>query len=600
MREPLLTVDDLRVTFSTPDGPVEAVRGLSYQLRSGETLGIVGESGSGKSQSVLALMGLLADNGRVEGHAVFEGRQIIGLPEPELNGVRGNRIAMIFQDPMTSLNPYLRIGEQMSQVLRLHEGMDRRAALLRCEQMLDAVHITEARRRLDMYPHELSGGMRQRVMIASALLCRPTLLIADEPTTALDVTVQAQILALMRELREEFAMSIVFITHDLGIVAGNCDRVLVMQRGVAVEAGTTDEIFYATRHAYTKALLAAVPRLDEPAAPARQADTANDGSVMSVDELRVHFRIAADGMFEDPQTLRAVDGVSFAIGRGETLGVVGESGCGKSTLARAVLQLIEPTEGRVVLLGQDLGELERRSLQQARRHMQLILQDPLASLNPRMTVRDIVTEPLETFHPGMPKTERVERAAAILERVGLDRAMLNRYPHEFSGGQCQRIGIARALILEPRLIVCDEPVSALDVTIQAQIVKLLMDLQAELGISLVFIAHDLAVVRRISHRIVVMYLGRAVEVAGRDDLYERPLHPYTRALIDSVPVPDPRTERERHGAVLEGDVPSPLELPTGCAFRTRCPHAEPRCATEPPQLGRVNATDVACHRAGTI
>jgi oligopeptide/dipeptide ABC transporter ATP-binding protein len=506
---------------------------------------------------------------------------------------------MIFQDPMTSLNPYLKIGNQMSQVLRLHEGMDRNPALRRCEEMLDAVHITEARRRLDMYPHELSGGMRQRVMIATALLCRPTLLIADEPTTALDVTVQAQILALMRELREEFSMSTIFITHDLGIVAGNCDRVLVMQNGLAVESGTTDEIFYSTQHDYTKALLAAVPRLDE-ATAGINAGNRSAHSVLTAEDLSVQFRIAAEGLFQAPTVLRAVDGVNIEVGARQTLGIVGESGCGKSTLARAILRLVDTSSGRVVLLGRDLEGLDRGSLRMARRDMQLILQDPLASLNPRMTVRDIVTEPLETFHPELSKQERVARAARILQRVGLEESMMNRYPHEFSGGQCQRIGIARALVLEPRLVVCDEPVSALDVTIQAQIVHLLKDLQSELGLSLIFIAHDLAVVRQISHRIVVMYLGRVVEIADRDDLYERPLHPYTRALIDSVPVPDPKIERARRGTVLEGDVPSPLELPTGCAFRTRCQHVVERCASAVPELRRVHQTIVACHRAGEV
>ncbi|MFQ5635079.1 MAG: dipeptide ABC transporter ATP-binding protein, partial [Gammaproteobacteria bacterium] len=522
-----------------------------------------------------------------------------GLLEADMNAIRGNRIAMIFQEPMTSLNPYLRIGEQMSLVLRMHQGMGRREALSRCEELLEVVRISEARRRLDMYPHELSGGMRQRAMIAAALSCRPALLIADEPTTALDVTVQAQILALMRELRAELSMSIILITHDLGVVAGNCDRVLVMQNGEAVETGTTDEIFYATRHAYTKALLAAVPRLDEPIHNIN-AGNPEASMVMSARDLRVHFTIAADGLFSAPTILRAVDGISLEVGARETLGIVGESGCGKSTVARAMLHLVHPADGRVVLLGRDLDTLSSRELRAARREMQLILQDPLASLNPRMTVRDIVTEPLETFQPELTKAQRAERAAQILQRVGLDAAMMNRYPHEFSGGQCQRIGIARALVAEPRLVVCDEPVSALDVTIQAQIVELLMDLQSELGLSLVFIAHDLAVVRQISHRIAVMYLGRVIEVAGREDLYRRPLHPYTRALLESVPVPDPHEERRRRGATLKGDVPSPLDLPSGCAFRTRCAHAVRRCETDVPGLSRVDGRFVACHRAGEI
>ncbi|MBT8445144.1 MAG: ATP-binding cassette domain-containing protein, partial [Gammaproteobacteria bacterium] len=369
--------------------------------------------------------------------------------------------------------------------------------------------------------------------------------------------------------------------------------------GLAVESGTTDEIFYATRHDYTKALLAAVPRLDEPTAGIN-AGNRGAHSVLTAEDLSVHFRIAADGLFQPPTVLRAVEGVSLEVGARETLGVVGESGCGKSTLARAILRLVDTSSGRVVLLGRDLEGLDPDSLRMARRDMQLILQDPLASLNPRMTVRDIVTEPLETFHWELSKQERVARAARILERVGLEESMMNRYPHEFSGGQCQRIGIARALVLEPRLVVCDEPVSALDVTIQAQIVRLLKDLQAELGLSLIFIAHDLAVVRQISHRIVVMYLGRAVEIAGRDDLYEHPSHPYTRALIDSVPVPDPEIERARRGTVLEGDVPSPLDLPTGCAFRTRCAHVRERCEVELPELRRVGDAFVACHRAGEI
>ena len=601
MNVPLLAVENLQVQFRTPRACVDAVRGLTYEIGAGETLGIVGESGSGKSQSVLGLLGLLADNGSVTGSARFAGRELLGLDEAELNRVRGDRIAMIFQDPMTSLNPYLRIGQQMAQVLQHHQGLNRRAARQRCAQMLDAVQLTDAARRLDMYPHELSGGMRQRVMIATALLCRPALLIADEPTTALDVTVQAQILVLLRELREEFSTSIILITHDLGVVAGLCDRVLVMQAGLAVETGTTDAVFYQTQHRYTKALLAAVPRLDSvPAAVSIENQSSRaptDSPLLTVENLQVHFNITNAGIFAAPRKLRAVDGVSLELRAGETLGIVGESGCGKSTLARGILRLLDIAAGRVVFLGQDVAALDKQTLRSMRKMMQLILQDPLASLNPRMTIHDIVTEPLETFHPELSRSERTARAVDILQQVGLEAATLNRYPHEFSGGQCQRIGIARALILKPRMIVCDEPVSALDVTIQAQIIALLQDLQAASGVALIFIAHDLAVVRQISHRIVVMYLGRVVEIADRNTLYERPAHPYTRALIHAVPVPDPRAERQRGGLLVEGDLPSPLDLPTGCAFRTRCPHAVARCQAEVPELQRIGETLVACHRA---
>ena len=612
MTAPLLQVDGLDISFTTPDGLVRAVRNLSFEVCAGETLGLVGESGSGKSQTVLAMIGLLADNGMATGEVVFDGRGILNLPVAEINRIRGCRIAMIFQDPMTSLNPFLTIGRQMSEVLRFHQSLDRKAALKQCERMLDAVHIADSRRRLAMYPHELSGGMRQRVMIATALLCRPALLIADEPTTALDVTVQAQILTLMKELRSEFETSIILITHDLGVVAGLCDRVLVMQDGEAKDYGPTDQVFYAPEHTYTKALLAAVPRLDDPKVRGKiDAHLSKEGSqdgrrdqpipaVLTVDELKVNFTVPSARFFRVDQTLHAVDGISLALKAGETLGVVGESGCGKSTLARAVLQLVPVTEGRVCLLGQDLGDLDRRSLKKSRRNMQVIFQDPLAALNPRMTVAQILAEPLQTFYPGSSKTDVLARGQAILEKVGLEKAHMNRYPHEFSGGQCQRIGIARALILQPRLIVCDEPVSALDVSIQAQIVELLVELQEQLGIALIFIAHDLAVVRQISHRIMVMYLGRVVEVADQHDLFARPQHPYTRALINAIPVPDPRAERARAATILEGDVPSPLNPPSGCAFRTRCAHATRRCAETAPRLEILGNSVVACHHAGDL
>ena len=608
MTAPLLQVDSLDVSFATPDGLVRAVRNLSFEVCAGETLGLVGESGSGKSQTVLATIGLLADNGRATGEVVFDGRSILNLPVAEINSIRGCRIAMIFQDPMTSLNPFLTIGRQMSEVLRFHQGLDRKAALKQCERMLDAVHIADSRRHLGMHPHELSGGMRQRVMIATALLCRPALLIADEPTTALDVTVQAQILTLMKELRAEFETSIILITHDLGVVAGLCDRVLVMQDGEAKDYGPTDQVFYAPEHTYTKALLAAVPRLDDSKVRVKFDDNLmkegrqdqRNPAVLTVDELKVNFTVPSARLFRADQTLHAVDGISLALKAGETLGVVGESGCGKSTLARAVLQLVPVAAGRVCLLGQDLGDLNKRSLKESRRNMQIIFQDPLAALNPRMTVAQILAEPLQTFYPELSKTDVRKKGQAILEQVGLETAHMNRYPHEFSGGQCQRIGIARALILQPRLIVCDEPVSALDVSIQAQIVELLVELQEQLGIALIFIAHDLAVVRQISHRIMVMYLGRVVEVANQHDLFAQPQHPYTRALINAIPVPDPRAERARAATVLEGDVPSPLNPPSGCAFRTRCAHATRRCAETAPRLEILGNSAVACHHAGDL
>ena len=593
MSQPLLSVSGLNVRFLTPDGPVQAVRDLGFDLCAGETLGIVGESGSGKSQSMLALLGLLADNGLASGRALFDGQDLLAMPARQLRALRGSGIAMVFQDPMTALNPYLRIGDQMTLVLRHHQGLSKRMALRQCEALLDAVKISESRRRLSSFPHELSGGMRQRVMIATALLCRPRLLIADEPTTALDVTVQAQILELLRELRRDFDAAMILITHDLGVVAGVCDRVLVMQNGETRDQGETSQVFHAPVHDYTRRLLAAVPRIDVPG----ERPSPVGEALLEVEGLAVDYRLPPRSWPGPSQLLKAVDDVSFDLRPGETLGVVGESGCGKSTLARAVLRLVRVSEGRIALLGSDLLALEGRKLKQARRDLQVIFQDPLASLNPRMNLRDIVAEPLETFYPDLAESDRDARVAEMLARVGLEAAQMNRYPHEFSGGQCQRIGIARALILQPRLVICDEPVSALDVTVQAQIVSLLKSLQDELGLALVFIAHDLAVVRQISHRVLVMYLGRAVELAPAQSLYESPRHPYTRALLQAVPVPDPDLERGRDRRGLAGDVPSPLDPPSGCAFRSRCPHAVDRCASERPLLRDLGDTRVACHRA---
>ncbi len=597
MSAQLLNVTDLNVSFATRDGPVHAVKGLSFQLAPGEVLGIVGESGSGKTQAAMAVLGLMADNARVTGSIRFENAELVGMQDAQLREIRGARIAMVFQDPMTSLNPYLTIGDQMGLVLKRHRGLRGAAARKECTQLLDAVHITDPGSRLQMYPHELSGGMRQRVMIATALLCRPALLIADEPTTALDVTVQAQILALMAELRVTFGTAILLITHDLGVAAGTCDRLLVMQRGECQEQGDIDDCFHNPKTAYARELLECVPRLDAEPPRTRPADAE---PVVTVDDLAVHYAVAQPGFFTAPKTLRALDGVSLELRPGETLGVVGESGSGKSTLARAVLRLVRPTGGTVCLLGRELAQLPEDDVRESRRDMQLVFQDPLAALDPRMTVGQIIAEPLEAFESGLSAAAITARVSEAMVEVGLDPEWRNRYPHQFSGGQCQRVGIARALILKPKLLVCDEAVSALDVTIQAQIVSLLLELQARLGLALIFISHDLAVVRRLSHRVMVMYLGKVMELADADELYKNPRHPYTRALLAAVPIPDPRLEKTRVKALAKGEVPSPLEAAGGCAFRTRCEYAIGRCGSEEPGLVEVGTARVACWRVGEI
>ncbi len=630
--QPLLSVADLNIRYPG-EQTVHAVRNLSYRLSVGETLGIVGESGSGKTQGALALMGLLPDTARLSGDATLQlnGTQhsLLSLGQKELNRIRGSVMSMIFQDPMTALNPHLTIGRQMSRVLERHQDLSRRAALTEAGRMLDAVRVPDAQARLRQYPHEMSGGMRQRIMIATALLCRPALLIADEPTTALDVTVQAQILNIMKELQAELSMAILLITHDMGVVAANCDRVLVMCDGQLRESGNVEQIFAQPTDQYTRDLLAAVPRLDAPSQTsnrkeASQAESAvglgiaaqprprtdlpdqplspqpagaNAEPLLQVKDLQVSFDVGREKLFSPRRFLKAVDGVSFDLQPGETLGVVGESGCGKSTLARAVLQLLDGYEGNVSLLGQSLGELTDSMLKAQRENMQVVFQDPLASLNPRMTVADIVAEPLRTFRPELTREQRLQQVQKLLVKVGLQPEHAFRYPHEFSGGQCQRVGIARALICEPQLVICDEPVSALDVSVQAQVVELLMQLQREMGLALIFIAHDLAVVRQISHRVMVMYLGRVAEIADSNSLYEAPSHPYTRALMSAVPIPDPQVQRQRETQLLQGDVPSPLNPPSGCAFRTRCSLADERCASERPALRSVGSSSVACHQA---
>jgi peptide/nickel transport system ATP-binding protein len=574
---PVLSVSNLRTSLLTPRGWVEIVKGISFDIGAEETLAVVGESGSGKSVTALSIMRLFdPEMSRVEGSVRLAGRELLSLSPGEMRNVRGQQMGMIFQEAMTSLNPLQTVGSQIAEVLTIHGLYSGQAARKEAERLLDRVRIPAAASRLNDYPHSLSGGMRQRVMIAMALACKPKLLIADEPTTALDVTIQAQILQLIKQLQKEEGMGVLFITHDMGVVAEVADRTVVMLEGRAVEADSTEAIFAEARDPYTRALIAAVPRLGKGsekgpqlfpvldretgvvAAERDRPDTVqrNAEPVLRVRDLVKRFDIPG-GLFSGPAgRVHAVEKVSFDVRTGETLSLVGESGCGKSTTGRAIMRLIEPQSGEVSIDGTDIRALDRDRMRDMRRHIQMIFQDPYASLNPRITVGDAIAEPFLTHKLGT-RAQARDKAMDLLERVGLSADMANRYPSQFSGGQRQRICIARALSLEPKIIVADESVSALDVSIKAQVVNLMLDLQEQFGLSYLFISHDMAVVERISHQVAVMYLGEIVEKGPVSAVFGNPQHPYTKRLMAAVPVPDP-ARRKQLRPVNNDEIRSPI------------------------------------------
>ncbi|HET9895921.1 MAG TPA: ABC transporter ATP-binding protein [Streptosporangiaceae bacterium] len=690
---PVLEIKDLSTHIKQSTTTIQAVGNVDLHLDPGETLGLVGESGCGKSMTGLSIMGLLPPGGQVVGGSIkLEDRELVGLPERELRKVRGNEIAMIFQDPLTSLDPTKSIGSQVAEPVILHRGVTKKEALDRTIEVLSLVGLPRPQERLSDYPHQLSGGLRQRVMIAMALSCEPKVLIADEPTTALDVTIQAQILDLLDDLKTRLHMAMLLITHDMGVIAGHADRVNVMYAGRLAETAETSNLFAHMHHPYTQALLASIPRLvqdrnqqllnipglppdlghppagcrfaarcskvtdkcraEEPpmigetaehlyacwhpvdgplaaddievaARAARQAQAAagveviaptavtsdpvalvedrapapgTDGAaLLEIRELVKEFPVTAGILQRSVGSVKAVSGVSFTVSAGETFGLVGESGCGKTTLGRMIVALEHPTSGQVTLHGTDISKLKGSELRRRRRDLQLMFQDPYSSLDPRMRVGAIIREPLTIQGIGSRK-EQEGRVFELLGEVGLPRNAVERFPHEFSGGQRQRIGLARALTLNPQVIVADEPVSALDVSIRAQVLNLMKRLQGTHGLTYVVISHDLAVVKYMADRIAVMYLGKLVELGTGDDIYQRHAHPYTAGLIGAIPVPDPPIARARHQIGISGELPSPLNPPSGCRFRTRCPLAQEICSVEEPQLRSFGHGHIAaCH-----
>ncbi|MCP4398848.1 MAG: ABC transporter ATP-binding protein [bacterium] len=675
MSETLLEVKDLRTYFYTESGTVKAVDGVDFSIRPNETLGMVGESGCGKSVSSLSVMRLVDRPGRiVDGELFFRGENLLKKGRKAMQKIRGDEISMIFQEPMTSLNPVHTIGDQIVEALVLHQKLNKRDAKRKAVDMLTLVGLPAPEQRVDEYPYQLSGGMRQRAMIAMALSCNPSLLIADEPTTALDVTIQAQILDLMRRLKQDIGAAVLIITHDLGVVAEMADNVVVLYAGKVVEYADVKRLFRTPLHPYTRALLASIPQItdrrgrkllpiegsipdplhqpegckfhprcryalemcqhEEPALlhlqdgrqvrcwmyaeekasdfsdKQREVETSlsvqdtqhvrqrEEGAeaILKACRLKMHFPITGGVFNKVVGHVKAVDDVSFQIIKGETLGMVGESGCGKTTTGRMLLRLLQPTEGDVYFEGKNIFALGKRDMQAARRDMQIIFQDPFASLNPRMTVGEIVGEAFK-IHGGVNRKGIADKVATLLDLVGLQPNAMKRYPHQFSGGQRQRIGIARAIGLNPKLIVCDEPVSALDVSIQAQIINLLQDLQDKLRLTYLFIAHDLSVVKQIADRVAVMYLGKIAELGGTESVFDSAQHPYTEALLTAVPAVDTdNTGQRKQRIILQGDVPSPSNPPSGCHFHPRCPSVMPLCREKAPELLDMSGGHlVSCH-----